>query len=54
MVVDDEPFNIESIKIILQCALANLWPSFDFVNRVDAANDGSEAVALFKKAGLIN
>lgn len=49
MIVDDEPFNLDALKIILQCATADL-PSFNFKNRVDTASNGIRAVEAFKKA----
>ena len=48
MIVDDEPYNIDAIKIVLQCATADI-PNFNFKNRVDTANNGLKAVELLKK-----
>ena len=48
MIVDDEPYNIDAIKIVLQCATADI-PSFNFKNRVDTATNGLKAVELLKK-----
>lgn len=47
MIVDDEPFNVDAMKIILQCATAER-PGFNFKNRIDTANNGLNAVELFK------
>ena len=46
LIVDDEPFNIDSIKVILQCALAH-FKGFDFKGRVDSAFNGQEAIDTF-------
>lgn len=48
MIVDDEPFNIDALKIVLQCATADI-PNFNFRNRVDTASNGQKAVDLLKK-----
>ena len=39
LIVDDEPFNLDSLKIIVQCATAHL-PNFNFKNRIDLASNG--------------
>jgi len=49
MIVDDEPFNLDALKIILQCATADI-PNFNFRNRVETASNGIRAVEAFKKA----
>lgn len=49
MIVDDEPFNLDALKIILQCATADI-PHFNFRNRIDTASNGLKAVEAFKKA----
>ena len=48
LIVDDEPFNIDAIKIVTQCATANL-NNFDFKNRVDTATNGLKAIEMVKK-----
>lgn len=48
MIVDDEPFNIDSLKICLQCATADR-PNFNFKGRIDTASNGLNAVELLKK-----
>jgi len=47
MIVDDEPFNIDALKIALQCATIER-PGFNFSNRVDSASNGAKAVELLK------
>ena len=49
MIVDDEPFNLDALKIILQCATADV-PAFNFRNRIDTARNGLRAVEAVKKA----
>jgi len=41
--VDDEPFNVDGIQIILQCLFGS---SSEFKDRVDTACDGEEAVEM--------
>jgi len=48
LIVDDEPFNIDSLKICLQCAAAEV-PNFNFKGRVDSASNGVNAVEMVKK-----
>lgn len=48
MIVDDEPFNIDALKIVLQCATADI-SNFNFKFRVDTADNGHNAVELLKK-----
>lgn len=43
MIVDDEPYNIDAIKIVLQCATADV-SNFNFKNRIDTASNGQKAV----------
>lgn len=43
LIVDDEPFNIDSLKITLQCSTLDK-PNFNFRNRVDSAFNGVDAV----------
>ena len=47
MIVDDEPYNIDAIKIVLQCATADI-ANFNFSNRLDTATNGHDAVELLK------
>lgn len=49
MIVDDEPFNLDALKIILQCATAHI-SNINFKNRVDTASNGIKCVESFKKA----
>lgn len=49
LIVVDEPFNLDALKIILQCATADI-PHFNFRNRVETASNGVRAVEAFKKA----
>jgi|TARA_B110001450_G_C17632649_1_gene485883 CheY-like chemotaxis protein len=46
--VDDEPYNIDALRIILQCATADR-PNFMFKNRVDTASNGANALEIVKK-----
>jgi len=46
--VDDEPFNIDAMRIILQCATADRQ-NFMFKQRVDTASNGATALELVKK-----
>jgi CheY-like chemotaxis protein len=48
MIVDDEPFNLDSLSIALQCATVNI-PNFNFDSRVDQSLNGEKAVELVKK-----
>jgi len=48
LIVDDEPFNIDAIKIVTQCATSHL-KNFDFRNRVDTATNGLKAIEMVKK-----
>ena len=48
LIVDDEPFNIDAIKIVTQCATSHL-KNFDFKNRVDTATNGINAIETVKK-----
>ena len=47
LIVDDEPYNLDSLKVIVQCATAHL-PKFNFKNRVDVASNGKLAVEAVK------
>ena len=40
LIVDDEPFNLDALKIIVQCSTAHL-PNFNFKNRIDLASNGN-------------
>lgn len=48
MIVDDEPFNIDSLKFCLQCATINK-PDFKFKSRIDTACNGIQAVEMVKQ-----
>ena len=48
LIVDDEPYNIDALRIILQCATADR-PNFMFKERVDTASNGAKALELVKK-----
>ena len=48
LIVDDEPYNIDALRIILQCATADR-PNFMFKDRVDTASNGAKALELVKK-----
>ena len=48
MIVDDEPFNIDALRITLQCATSDR-PNFNFKGRVDNASNGIKAVEIVKK-----
>ena len=47
MLVDDEPFNLDSMKIVIQCASVEI-ANFNFKNRIDTARNGLRAVDLLK------
>ena len=48
LIVDDEPFILDALRIVLQCATADR-PNIQFKNRVDTANNGFTAVEMVKK-----
>jgi CheY-like chemotaxis protein len=48
LIVDDEPFNIDALRITLQCATAEV-ANFNFKNRVDTASNGLKAVEMVKQ-----
>jgi len=48
LIVDDEPYNIDAMRIIVQCATADK-PNFMFKQRVDTASNGADALELVKK-----
>lgn len=48
LIVDDEPYNLDALRIILQCATADR-PNFMFKQRVDTASNGANALELVKK-----
>jgi CheY-like chemotaxis protein len=45
--VDDEPYNIDAMRIILQCATADK-KNFMFKQRVDTASNGAAALEMVK------
>jgi len=45
MIVDDEPYNIDSIKVIVQCATFDI-PNLKFKSRLDTACNGYDALQL--------
>ena len=50
MIVDDEPFNLQSMMIILKAALKQLGQSPDLLDQtVEQANDGEDAIDMVKK-----
>lgn len=48
LIVDDEPYNLDAMRIILQCATSEMT-NFDFKARVEQATNGMEAVELIKQ-----
>lgn len=48
LIVDDEPFILDALRIVLQCATADR-PNIQFKDRVDTANNGLKAVEMVKK-----
>lgn len=46
--MDDEPYNVDSLKVITQCATFDL-PDFRFKQRLDTAANGYDAVNLIKQ-----
>mmetsp|Transcript_24881 Transcript_24881/g.38688 ORF Transcript_24881/g.38688 Transcript_24881/m.38688 type:complete len:282 (+) Transcript_24881:612-1457(+) len=47
LIVDDEPFNVDSLQVVLQCALPQ---AVGLERRIDRAYNGQEAVEQFKQA----
>jgi hypothetical protein len=45
MIVDDEPYNVDSLKIIVQCATFDR-PNIDLKNRLDTACNGVDALKM--------
>ena len=43
MIVDDEPYNIDALKVIVQCASFDK-PDFKFKQRLDTAFNGYDAL----------
>ena len=48
MIVDDEPFNVNGIKVLVQCLTASI-PGFKLDDQVDTANNGLQACEKFKE-----
>jgi len=48
MLVDDEPYNLDALRIIMQCATSDI-KDFNFASRVDSAHTGLEAFELIQK-----
>ena len=49
LIVDDDPHNVDALKICLQCATADI-AQFQFKERLDTASDGLEALQLIKNS----
>ena len=50
MIVDDEPFNLQSLKVVIQQSVKRLGMNKDILNRlIDEASDGQEALNLMIK-----
>ena len=47
LIVDDEPFNVNGLKIIVQCLMAKV-KSFNMNKQVDVARNGIQACQVFK------
>ena len=47
LIVDDEPFNVNGIKIIVQCLMSKL-KGFNINKQVDVAFNGIKALQVFK------
>jgi len=47
LIVDDDPHNVDALKIGLQCATADI-AHFRFKDRLDTASNGLEALELIK------
>ena len=47
LIVDDDPHNVDALKIGLQCATADI-AQFQFKERLDTASNGLEALELIK------
>jgi len=53
LVIDDEPFNLKSMKILLELAIKKLdLPLTSLMNNIDYAKDGNEYIAKVKTAFL--
>ena len=48
LIVDDEPFNVSGITILVDCITRNI-PGFVLKKRVEAATDGIKAVSKAKE-----
>ena len=46
LIVDDEPFNVNGIKVIVQCLTANI-KGFEINEHVDVARNGVQACEIF-------
>ena len=49
LIVDDEPFNVSGLLIIVDCITRNI-PGFDMKQRLESARDGVQAVSKVKEA----
>ena len=49
LIVDDEPFNVSGITIMVDCVTRNI-PGFKLKERVESAKDGIQAVDKVKEA----
>ena len=54
LLVDDEPYNIDALKIVLQCSTSHLdsFKGENFRKRLDTASNGMKAVSMVKKRWL--
>ena len=49
LIVDDEPFNLQSLKIIIQQSMKKLGHPKEFLDKhIDVASNGKEAVDKLK------
>ena len=48
MIVDDEPYNIDSLKVVVQCAFFER-PDVNVKSRLDTACNGEDAIKILKE-----
>ena len=54
LLVDDEPYNIDALKIVVQCSTTHLdsFKGENFRKRIDSASNGLKAVNMVKRRWL--
>jgi len=48
MIVDDEPYNIDSLRVVVQCATFEI-PHFHLKHRLDTASNGLDALEQIRQ-----